>query len=247
MIEYCLQLNPGKTQIMVFAPPRVLNEITINGVFLPGNICVRFVSTAKNLGILFDNTLSFKYHILKVKQDSFRMLRNINKRRFLFTQDQLKLLINSLVACKLDYCNGLYIGINDHLLLELQRIQNAASKTVVGLYKFDHVGSTLKDLHWLPIKQRIKYKMLLLVFKCLNNLAPFYLSSLINYTNILSHNVYLKEPSVYSSYGERSFAKAGPKLWNQLPNNIKHCSDIASFKCALKTYLFREAFGNEND
>ena len=48
-------------------------------------------------------------------------------------------------------------------------------------------------------------------------------------------------------YGESSFAKAGPKLWNQLPNNIKHCSDIASFKCALKTYLFREAFGNEND
>ena len=61
--------------------------------------------------------------------------------------------------------------INEQYLHELQFIQNAAAKTVVGLYKHDHVGDTLKNLHWLPVKQRIKYKLLLMVFKCLNCLA----------------------------------------------------------------------------
>ena len=63
------------------------------------------------------------------------------------------------------------------------------------------------------------------------NILPVVLNELHQY--LLNHNVYLKEPSVYSSYGERSFAMAGPKLWNQLPNNIKHGSDIASFKYVL--------------
>ena len=245
MTEYCLQLNPGKTQIMVLGPPNVLKHISIKGVFLPGNICIRFASTAKNLGVLFDETLSFKCHITKLKMDSFRMLRNINKRRFLFSQDQLKLIVNSLVACKLDYCNALYNGISEQLLQELQRVQNAAAKTVTGLYKYDHVGNTLKDLHWLPVKQRVKYKILLLVFKCLNGLGPQYLSSELNYANILSSNVQLVEPVMNSAYGDRAFMKNGPKLWNKLPNSVKHCSCIDSFKSALKTYLFIEAFGDE--
>ena len=242
MIKYCLQLNPGKTQIMIFAPPNVLKAISIKGVFLPGGICVRFTSTARNLGILFDENLSFKNHVTKVKQDCFRMLRNINKRRFLFTSDQLKLIINSLVACKIDYCNSLYYGINEQSLLELQRIQNAAAKTIIGLYKHDHIGSTLKDLHWLPVKQRIKYKILLLVYKCLNNLGPDYLSSELSYANILGCNVQLKEPKMNSSYGDRSFSKIGPKLWNLLPSEVKCCTCIISFKTALKTHLFLEAF-----
>ena len=244
MVEYCLQLNPGKTKIMVFAPPNVLSNISIRGLFLPGNICVRFTSTAKNLGVTFDETLNFQSHIAKVKRDSFRMLRNINKRRFLFTKDQLTIIVNSLIACKLDYCNAVYYGVNEQLLQELQRVQNAAAKTVVGLYKYDHVGNTLKDLHWLPVKQRIKYKILLLVFKCLNSMGPQYLSTNLNYANIIGQNVQLQEPMMNSVYGDRAFVMAGPKLWNMLPNNVKQCSCIVSFKTALKTHLFVEAFGN---
>ena len=93
--------------------------------------------------------------------------------------------------------------------------------------------------------QRIKYKIILLVFKCLNGLGPQYLSSELNYANILSSNVQLVEPVMNSAYGDRAFMKNGPKLWNKLPNSVKHCSCIDSFKSALKTYLFIEAFGDE--
>jgi len=81
------------------------------------------------------------------------------------------MVINSLVICKLDYCNSLFYGINDKYLNELQRIQNAAGKTVFGLYKHDHVGDTLKELHWLPVRERIQFKILILVFKSLNGMA----------------------------------------------------------------------------
>ena len=122
------------------------------------------------------------------------------------------------------------------MIQELQRVQNAAAKTVFGLYKYDHVGNTLKDLHWLPVKQRIKYKILLLVFKCLNNMGPQYLSTELNYANILGQNIKLQEPV----YGDRAFVMAGPKLWNKLPNHAKKFPCVIAFKTALKTHMFVE-------
>lgn len=242
MINFSLQLNPGKTQIMVVAPPSVLKEITIHGVMLPGGICVRFKSTSKNLGIYMDERLNFNMHVINIKKDCFRLLRNICKRRFLFTHDQLKLLVNSLVVCKIDYCNALFYGISEHCLNELQRVQNAAAKAIVGLYKHDHMGDTIKNLHWLPIKSRINYKILLLVYKCLNGLSPDYLSSLLTYSG-QGHSVYLLEPKVHTIHGDRAFGKCGPKMWNALPDHVKYASTLLDFKSQLKTHLFIDAHG----
>ena len=72
-----------------------------------------------------------------------------------------------------------------------------------------------------------------------------YLNVMFNYTNF-SHSIYLHEPRVFSQYGERSFMKAGPKLWNNLPIEVKSCSSISIFKSALKTHLFRTAFNIED-
>ena len=57
----------------------------------------------------------------------------------LFTESQLKLIVNSLVVSKLDYCNTIYYGINEKQFNELQIIQNAAARTILGLYKYDHL------------------------------------------------------------------------------------------------------------
>ena len=175
------------------------------------------------------------------KQDGFRMLRNIRKRRFLFAEPQIKLIVNSLTICKLDYCNAILYGISEGLLHELQLLQNAAAKTVMGLYKYDHVGDSLQKLHWLPVKFRIMFKILILVYKCLNGMGPNYLTSMLSYENY-GHVIKLKEPVVKTSFGERAFSKAGPKLWNSLPNTVTHCTSLTSFKSHLKTHLFRAAF-----
>ena len=99
----------------------------------------------------------------------------------------------------------------------------------------------MKDLHWLPIKYRIDFKILLIVYKCLTGSGPVYLNSMFKYADF-NHSIYLHEPRVLSHFGERSFEKCGPKLWNSLPLELKSCSSIDNFKSALKTYLFNQAF-----
>ena len=89
--------------------------------------------------MIIDESLSFQKQVMDLKKDCFRILRLIRKVKPFFSQNQLKLIVNSLVVCKLDYCNGLYYGLNESLLDELQLIQNASAKTVFGLYKYDHV------------------------------------------------------------------------------------------------------------
>ena len=241
MVDFCLHLNPGKTQILLVAPKNILKEINVQGVLFHDNTCIRFISSTKDLGILMDQRLTFEPQILNLKRDCFRLLRNVVKRRYLFSNEQLKLIVNSIIVCKLDYCNSLYYGVNKHLLNQLQLIQNAAAKAIVGLYKFDHLGDTLKDLHWLPIIYRIVFKILLIVFKCLNGMGPDYLCSMLNFAHF-NHSIYLVEPRTFSSFGDRSFQKIAPKLWNDLPCHIKKASSLETFKSSLKTYLFHKAF-----
>ena len=106
----------------------------------------------------------------------------------------------------------------------------------------------LKELHWLPIEQRITFKVLLLTFKALNNLTPPYLSQLIvpynPLRNLRSAGKHLLEvPNVrLKSYGSRAFSVAAPKHWNDIPLDIKLSRSVDVFKSRLKTYLFRLAF-----
>ena len=92
---------------------------------------------------------------------------------FLFLQ--LQLLPNSLVSSKLDYCNSLYSGISQVNLNKLQRIQNSLARVITNTSKYQHITPILKKLHWLPIKQRIDYKLCLLTYKTLTNQQPTYL------------------------------------------------------------------------
>ena len=137
----------------------------------------------------------------------------------------------------LDYCNSLYYGIGEKLLQQLQLIQNAASKSVTGKRKHDSINEDLNTLHWLSVKKRIIFKILLLVYKCLNGLAPSYLQNLLHYESYGS-KVRLHVPLTYSSYGSRAFSVAGPKLYNLLPTKIKESSSLQTFKKSLKCYLF---------
>ena len=105
-----------------------------------------------------------------------------------------------------------------------------------------------QSLHWLPVKYRVIFKILLLVYKGLNGLAPTYITDLLSYrkyTRALrsASQSFLKITRMNTkSYGDRAFSVSGPKLWNGLPLQIRESRNINSFKTALKTHLFREAY-----
>jgi hypothetical protein len=101
-------------------------------------------------------------------------LRNIAKIGIFLSYDTAKLLIHALVSSKLDNCNSLLFGLPEHILQKLQYVQNASARVIAGLRKHDHIKLTLIELHWLLVDKRIEFKILLLIFKALNNCIDLY-------------------------------------------------------------------------
>ena len=156
---------------------------------------------------------------------------------------QLQTLVQALVVSSLDYCNALYYGIHPSMLNQLQVIQNRACRTILGLKKMTNVHEHLKNLHWLKTEQRIEFKILLLVYKSLNGLAPTYLSELLSYNNISgSRTPTLQTPIPNTARAGRAFYYSAPRLWNCLPCDIKQFASITVFKNKLKTYLFHKSY-----
>ena len=157
-------------------------------------------------------------------------------------------IIHAFVTSKLDYCNSLLSGITDELLAKLQKIQNTAARIVTKTRKFEHITPVLKKLHWLPMRQRIQFKILLVTYKALNDKAPSYIRDLLHpyeptrslrssCKNLLSVPV-----TRLKTFGDRAFEKVAPKLWNGLPESIRLCKSVDSFKKQLKSHLMNTAY-----
>ena len=151
------------------------------------------------------------------------------------------------MTCHLDYCNALLHDVSQYQQQRLQRVLNAAARLICHLPKYYHISPVLKDLHWLPIKYRVIFKITLLVFKVLHGLAPSYLENLIRVKpegcyHLRNKDQLLVPKTKCKTFGDRAFFKSGPVLWKSLPDNIRQISNIQKFKKELKTFLFRLAY-----
>ncbi|XP_076829950.1 uncharacterized protein LOC143475954, partial [Brachyhypopomus gauderio] len=205
-------------------------------------------STAKSLGVTIDSDLSFDGHVCNVTKAAFFHLCNIAKLRHLLSLADAEKLVHAFGSSRLDYCNSLLIGCSKQSIKKLQLVQNAAARVLTKARKFDHISPTLAALHWLPIKYRIEFKVLLLTYKALKGLAPQYLSELIDYYNpsrpLRSQNAgFLLVPKISkTTAGGRAFSFKAPQLWNSLPAPIRDSDTVPIFKSRLKTHLFNQAF-----
>ena len=118
-------------------------------------------STAKDIGVTLDESLSMAPHVIAVCKSAFFHLRNISKIRKFLNMETTKSLVHAFITSKVDYCNSFLYGVPKYLLLRLQRILNCAVRIVFKSNKHDHITPLLKELHWLPIEKRIKLKILL--------------------------------------------------------------------------------------
>jgi hypothetical protein len=208
------------------------------------------MTTVVELGLTIDSRLTMSDHIAAVRRSCFFQLRQLWAVRRSFTIETTKVLIHAFVSGRLDYCNSLLAGVGSGLIRQLQSVQNAAARLVTGLLKFDHITRALRELHWLPVRKRIDYQVALLVFKCLQRLAPSYLaddcrlvSSIVGCRQLRSASTCcLPVPRSRTAIGSRSFAVYGPTIWNRLPADLRsdlRCSDLSvnTFAARLKTFL----------
>jgi len=121
-------------------------------------------------------------HVTAVCKAGYYQLRQLLGVVQSLTSEAAKSLINAFISNRLDYCNSLLYGIADTQPQRLQSVQNAAARLVTGTRRSEHITPVLKSLHWLPVRQRITFKVATIVHKCLNGRAPVYLSSDLQYT-----------------------------------------------------------------
>ena len=193
--------------------------------------------------------LLLKSHVNNICRSAFCALTNIGKIRRFLDQKTSASLVNALVISRLDHCNSLLIGLPQYELQKLQKVFNTAARIVTRTRPDAHITPVLKSLHWLPIEARLQFKILITVFKGLNNIdAPIYIKELLvplNSTRTLRSSTknLLKVPkSRTKTYGDRAFSVIGPVLWNKLPDELRHELSLNSFKYKLKTFLFRHFY-----
>ena len=242
-----LLINDTKTEFLVIGTRQQLTKVQIDSISV-GESQIPSSKEVKNLGTWFDNTLSMSTQVSKVASSCFFFIYNIRRIRKYLSKEVCETLVNALVTSRIDYCNSLLYGHPSALLARLQRVQNSAARLIHKVSRTSPSSPLLINLHWLPVKYRIIFKILLITYKAIHSLAPQYIIELIKVKNSnrnlrSSDSILLEYPSFKSSktLGDRSFSFAAPVEWNNLPPVIRNASSISIFKKLLKTHLFRIA------
>lgn len=245
-------MSATKTEFIYIGSRQTLANCTQNFIDV-GEDTVFRSDKIRCLGVWFDSVLSMKYHINEKCRVAFFHLRNIRSIRRFISVKLCETLVVSLVLNSFDYCNSVLYGLPQSEIKKLQRVQNYAAKMTLCLKRFDSATAALQKLHWLPIKQRIDYKIALLVYKCTRNEAPQYLQDLlvpkisrrVSRSSSTSDGILFEIPmSRRHTFYDRSFAVSGPTVWNNLPSSIRNCLSLEKFKSDLKSHFCSIAFGH---
>ena len=251
MIKDKLKMNGEKSEIMLAGTKPKLNSIDVNSISI-GDEQLEISKYVKDLGVFLDCNMSMDKAVSHVVSVCYFELRKIAYLRPLLSVESTKTLVIAFVLSRLDYCNSLFFGISDKNLDKLQKVQNHAARLVMKVSKNEHITPVLKDLHWLPIRQRINYKIAMLAYQCINDPSfPSYLKDFVKVhtpTRTLRScsKMLLVKPRVkLVNYGMRAFDYAAADVWNSLPEYLRHSQSLISFKKQLKTYLFKTHFDNQ--
>jgi len=169
-----------------------------------------------------------KHHVNKIASACFYHIRRLRQIRHYVSRKVLKQLVTSLVLSRLDYCNAVLAGLPASTLMPLQRAQNAAAHLVLGLDRRSSITTALRDLHWLPVKHRITFKVATLMHQALHSRCPPYLADLVAFSSTDSHrqlrSITTRAAAIQrtqTQFGRRAFSVCGPDVWNCLPPSVR--------------------------
>ena len=213
MIKDKLRLNDNKTEFMIIGTRKQLAKVNIDGLSAGESIIAPVTSAAS-------------FHIY-----------NVRRIRKYLTNDATQTLVHSIVMGRLDYCNSLLYKVPTVHMSKLQRIQYSAARLVCSTPRFNHITPVLFSLHWLPVAYRIEFKILVLTFKAIYQLARSYICNLVilkekcKYQLRSSEELLLHLPmgTTKKTLGDRSFQIAVPTLWNSLSANVRDIDNFFGF------------------
>ena len=245
MNSHFLKLNASKSNLLIFSPQNISDKVFIDNVYLGDNTYIPVSREAMNLGVKIDSQLSFSPQISMIIKQSYRYITEFGRIRKYLSVDDIQCLVQAIIVSRVDNCNCLLYGIPDYEISRLQRLQNSCARLIYGKRKHDHVSELFSELHWLPVKQRIIFKILLFIFKIFTGMCPQYLEDCVIIANPDTRILYI--PRTNTAYGDRAFSNSAPRLWNALPIFLRKSETIHYFKAHLKHHLFSNfhEFSNE--
>ena len=246
-------MNSSKTEFMYYGTAKHIAKSEIHQIDINGDWVDR-VSKMKYLGVWLDDQLNLKHHITMKCRTAMLNLQRIKLIRQYITKEACHTLVRGLVISHLDYSNAIFCGLPNCTIKKLECVQRIAARLIWGVKKYDSITEHMKSLHVITtrilIRQRIQFKLLIIVYNCVNGTAPEYLQNLItinpvNCDGLRSDQQYKKlvvPRTKCKTLAYQSFSVQGPELWNKLPDVIRRAANINEFKKQLKTHLFRKAY-----
>jgi len=222
-----LQLNTSKTELLWCATTRRQSQLPCTPLRVEPHL-VNPASTVCDLGIYIDAYLSGCTKVLKTTASCFAALRQLQTVRRCLLLAAYKSLIVSLVLSRLDYGNATLSSLPDYQFRRVQSVINVVARSIFNLRWSDYVMLALMELHWLSaVNQVVDFKVTMLVFRCLHDLAPLFLSSSLHrvadmdFRRLLRSSadtdILLLPRSWLVTVGDRSFLVTIPRTWNNLP------------------------------
>jgi len=242
-----LLLNPDKTSVTYFGTRARLKQSCLSPIVTVANTSVEVSDKLRVLGVTLDNCLSMDSHVNETVRNCNFHLQALRHIRPSVTREVANMIACSLVTSRMDYCNSLLHGVSETNLNKLQRTQNFAARIVCNVGRRDAPSrDLLVDLHWLPVRRRIEYKMSSMCYQAYRLHQPSYLSvhtTEYQPTRQLRSSTHelLNVPRHKTVLGSRRFSVAAPKIWNSLPLSIRTAETFKHFKSLLKTHLFRRS------
>jgi hypothetical protein len=248
--ENGMLLNPDKSEVMLVASPRNAKLFAHGAAVSVAGSTIAYSVSLKSLGVTLDQSLTFDQHVQNVVKASNFHIRALQHIRPMLDREVANTIACSIVNTRLDYCNSLLYRTKVGNIKKLQRVQNSLARVVACSSQRDHITPVLKELHWLPVQQRIEYKVALVTHKVLATGQPHYLADLVS-EHKPAANRGLRSASqrrltiptgLKSTAGQRTFTSASEAVWNRLPLELRTDKSLHSFKSKLKTYFFKDAF-----
>ena len=247
-----LRLNAEKTQFIWLGSSQMLaktNKIPLR----VGGVDVFPLEAVRDLGVVLDSKLTMKNHVDSVVRSCFYQLRQLRSIRRSLTLDAAHTLVHAFVHSRVDYCNTILVGVSDGVTRKLQSVLHAAARLVTGVRWKEHITPTLRDtLHWLPVRQRITYKIATMAFGCVRGTCPAYFTDVCIPVETVAgraklrsarHGDLIVQPTKTKTFGSRSFRSAAPTVWNSLPYHLRQSGiSRGQFASGLKTWLFSCAY-----
>jgi len=151
-------LNPTKTEVVWLGASQQVSRINISDISMLSTT-IKVADSARDLDVILDADLTMSAHATALCRSEFFQLRQLRPFVRSLTTEAAKTLVQAFISCRLDYCNSLLYGVTENVMRRVQSLQNAAARLITGARRRDHITPVLCQLHWLPVRRRVEFKL----------------------------------------------------------------------------------------